>query len=265
MNEWLGSALLAIVQGATEFLPVSSSGHLALAEQLMGVGEASLVEDVVLHLGTLCAVIVFYRAEIGQLLRELFSGQRAARSYVLRLVAASVPAALVGLTLKDFIEAAFSQAAPVFVALALTGTMLWFTRGRVRVQGDSVERWQAPGWGASMLMGCAQALAIFPGLSRSGWTVGIGIFAGVPPIAAARFSFLMSIPAILGAAVLTAKDLDRAEISVAPLAFAFVLAALVGLMCLGWLLRLLRSMALHRFAPYLWSVAAVGLIWVLLR
>lgn len=262
MNEWLGSALLAIIQGATEFLPISSSGHLAIAERLMGMGSASLVEDVVLHLGTLCAVVVFYRREIARLLRELFSGDRSARSYVLRLIAASVPAALVGLTLKDWIEAAFSQTGAVFAALAITGLMLWTTRGRTRVQPDAAEPWVAPAWPAALLMGCAQALAIFPGLSRSGWTVGVAIFAGVPVVAAARFSFLMSIPAIFGAAILTARDLERVEISTAPLLFAFVLAAAVGLLCLGWLLRLLRSMALHRFAPYLWGVALLGAIWL---
>ena len=266
MSDYLALSLLAIVQGLTEFLPISSSGHLALAEMILGVGEASLSEDIVLHLGTLVAVVVFYRRELGLLLRGFFApGARgdAARRYVGLLVLATLPAAVIGLLFKDRIEAAFARPSLVLVAFVATGILLWRTRGRTvaREADDLLER---PSLRVAMLMGCAQALAILPGLSRSGWTVATGLYCGLPAVVAARFSFLLSIPAILGAAVLTLPEAKGGDVSLPALLLGFVIAALVGLLCLSWLLRLLRGMALHRFAPYLWSVAALGfavLLW----
>jgi undecaprenyl-diphosphatase len=262
MSDYLALALLAIVQGLTEFLPISSSGHLGLAELMLGVGEASLSEDIVLHLGTLVAVILFYRRELASLLRGFFARGAegdSARRYVGLLVLATLPAAVIGLLLKERIEAVFAQ--PIFILLAFvaTGILLWRTRGRAlpAERGELLER---PPLRAALWMGCAQALAILPGLSRSGWTVATGLFCGVPGVVAARFSFLLSIPAILGAAILTLPELGGAGVSVAALGLGFLLSALVGLFALAWLVRLLRSMAIYRFAPYLWSLALLGFV-----
>jgi len=245
--------LLGVVQGVTEFLPVSSSGHLVVAQALLGTGKASLVEDVALHVGTLLAVVVFYRADLGSLLRGLVErgeGGSAARRTASLLLLANVPSAVVGIGFRDQLEVLFDRPGFVAVAFLATGAALLATRWARRGEGRV-------GLVAAVVMGLAQALAILPGFSRSGWTIAVGLFLGVRPAEAARFSFLMSIPAIGGAALLQARDLDPAAVAVAPLLAGVFAAAVVGLLCLAWLVRLVRAMALHRFTPYLWALAAV--------
>lgn len=263
LSIYVSLLILAVVQGLSEFLPVSSSGHLALGQMILGVGEGSLIEDVVLHAGTLVAVIVFYRAALLDLVRGFFGGGAepvdgiSARTYVGLLVLGNVPAIVVGFTLKDRIEGLFSSPWAVFAAMAATAVVLWSTR-RVSA-GQSV-----PVAKTAFLIGCAQAIAILPGASRSGWTIAVALWLGLKPEAAARFSFLLSIPAILGALVLQLADGGTMETPLGALALGFVAAALVGLFALRWLVALVRRMELFRFAIYLCILVIFGAAWLLL-
>lgn len=257
-SPWFAMALLAIVQGVTEFLPVSSSGHLALGEAILGFGDGSVLEEIVLHVGTLFAVCFFYRADLAALARGAFAaGGGTSRRYLGLLLFANIPAGIVGIGFKEPLEAMFDDVALVLVAMAVTGVVLFLTR-RVQV-GD-----RAPGWRSALLMGLAQALAIIPGCSRSGWTIATGLALGLKPAEAARFSFLMSLPAIGGATVLQLGDLPEHTPGAGPIALGLLLSAFVGWLALAWLVRLVRDMALHRFAWYLWAVAAVGGVVLLL-
>lgn len=197
--------LLAVVQGLTEFLPVSSSGHLVLLQSLLGHHEGDLFLDVVLHVGTLGSVLVVYHREVLRLLRL----DAPARGYVLALVVGTLPAVAVGLLFKDMVEHAF--ASPIFAAVGLlvTGALLLSTRATATT-GDDAGEWTprpvAPL--KALLIGCAQAVAICPGISRSGSTIGASLWLGLPRGEAARFSFLLSVPAIAGALVLQLLEGD---------------------------------------------------------
>ncbi|RKZ12000.1 hypothetical protein DRQ53_15375 [bacterium] len=255
--------LLAIIQGLSEFLPVSSSGHLALGQMILGVGKESLTAVVVLHAGTLVAVLVYYRKVIAELAGGVFQGGGdvdglSARSYVGMLVLGNVPAAILGLGFRDQIEGLFANPWAVFAAMLATAAVLWSTR-------SCVPGVQAPDARRALLIGCAQALAILPGASRSGWTIAVALWLGLRPEAAARFSFLLSIPAIFGALLLEVLDHDGLDMPVGALLAGFVVAALTGLFALRWLVALVRRMELFRFAIYLCILTTVGVGVLLLR
>lgn len=254
LGEWpvhLSMSLLAVVQGVTEFLPVSSSGHLALGEMWLGIGEGSLVEEVALHVGTLVAVIFHYRNDLLELMRGALRGVGDARRYVALLVVGNVPAAIVGLGFKDTIEGLFGSVPAVLLAMAATAVLLASTRAARRGEGAIV-------WKIAILVGIAQAVAILPGASRSGWTIAVALWFGVRPVEAARFSFLLSIPAIAGATVLQATELGGNTIPWSALALGTVISAFTGMLCLRWLVALVRNMEIHKFAYYLGAVVVVG-------
>jgi undecaprenyl-diphosphatase len=256
--------LLAVVQGLTEFLPVSSSGHLALGQMMLGVGEGNMVGVVVLHAGTLVAVVVYYRTVIAKLVRGLFDSSAedvdgiSPRQYAGLVILGNLPVILIGFTLKDQIEELFVSPWAVFAAMGATAALLWSTRGRTAgLAGPNSRR--------ALLIGCAQAVAILPGASRSGWTIAVALWLGLKPEAAVRFSFLLSIPVIFGALVLELAGQDGASISVGPLLVGFVVAALVGLFALRWLVALVRRMELFRFAIYLCILTLAGVGFLLMR
>ncbi|PIE52667.1 hypothetical protein CSA37_05395 [Candidatus Fermentibacteria bacterium] len=250
---WLEAVVLAVVQGLTEFLPVSSSGHLALASQVMAVPESSIAFEVVLHLGTLMAVIAFYRNDLLEMITGIFRGRRSSIVLALLLCAATVPVAAAGLLAGDFIEGLFHNTLFVSGALAFTGFILFFLSG----SSPDASREVSPKQG--MLVGLFQALALFPGVSRSGTTICTGLRVGLSREEAARFSFLLSIPAIIGAAV---KELPDASWSVSGnvLAAGFLVSAAVGFLALSVLVRFVKRGKLKGFALYCWSVAAAGFL-----
>lgn len=257
---WGLMLLLGVVQGVAEFLPISSSGHLALIQNFASLGETSLVEDVVLHTATLLAVVVFYRDSLLGLLLGILRDLPGARRYGLLLVAGNVPAAVVGLGFKSQIEQLFAQPLVVYGAFLVTGWILFRCRAARSGVGHELE-FSAVSTKAALVIGCAQAIAIVPGASRSGWTIATGLRFGLAPAEAARFSFLLALPAIGGATLLSLRDLDQVESGLGPLALGFVASALVGYLCLGWLVRLTRQMSLHRFSWYLWAAGLTGGLW----
>ena len=223
---------LAAVQGLTEFLPVSSSGHLVLAQHLLGIAEGDVFLDVLLHVGTLGSVVVVYRREILRLLRF----DLPALHYWLCLFVGTLPAVVVGLLFKHQVEALFNS--PLFVACALVviGGVLISTRFADR--GDAVTTTWEPRpipLRKALLVGVAQAVAIAPGASRSGSTIALSLWLGLPRDEAARFSFLLSLPAICGALVLQlASGEAAARADWLPALVAALVAFLVGLAAIRW-------------------------------
>ena len=264
-SEFVKLATLAVVQGLTEFLPVSSSGHLVLSQAALGFDEPAIAIDVALHLGTLTAVLWIYRAALVRVVVELFRG---APREALQLVVASVPAAVVGLTLKDSYEAAFHD--PRMAGIGLLGTALllslgeWARRRRAAPEElpDSAPDGEPPLlWKHALLIGLAQGLAVWPGVSRSGSTIAMGLWCGLPAARAARFSFLLSIPAIGGASILL---LPGAFSSGAPGGTGALLAgvgigAVVGGLALKLLLSFLGRGAFGYFALYCAVLGALAL------
>lgn len=193
--DYFEAILLGLIQGLTEFLPVSSSGHLVLSEHLLGASIPGILFELVVHFGTLLSVLVFFRKKLLLLLRSLFDHSLGdERKMILLLGLGTIPAAIFGVLFEESIENAFGSPQLTSVMLVVTGLILLST-ALVKPGEKDVGRVN------SILIGVAQALAIFPGISRSGSTISAGLFLGIKPVIAAEFSFLLSIPVILGAIV----------------------------------------------------------------
>ena len=261
MNPTLSAALLGVVQGLTEFLPVSSSGHLVLFQSWLPVAGDPLAFDLALHLGTLIPVLWVYRADLSGVIVDTTQGEgpfldRPGVRLLLLLVAATIPTAVIGLSLEDIFERLFHTPAAVGAAFAVTGTFLWLTK--------KLKKGSTPAhglrWRHAVGIGLAQGLAITPGISRSGSTIAAGLFLGMDREAAARFSFLLSIPAILGAVVLKAGDLDFSGASMTPILVGVTTSAISGYIALRVLIRLVRAGDFSKFAYYLWPLAVFALL-----
>lgn len=248
--------LLGIVQGITEFLPISSDGHLAIVQHyLPNFQQPGLLFDVMLHVGTLGAILLYFQRDIGRLLvaplRRTSEARRDRRLLVL-IVAASVPTAIIGLALKHSVERWMENMLIVGAMLILTGTLL-FVGERYRRGGRRSEA--ALTVTDAVLTGIAQGLAVLPGLSRSGSTIATLLFRGVDGETAARFSFLMAVPAVGGAALLSLKDLGALPTSEIPAYLAgMAVAFVVGLCAIRLLLDIIRRQRLVWFAVYCWLI-----------
>ena len=246
------AVLLGIVQGITEFLPVSSDGHLVIAQTLLGVREQGLLFVIAVHVGSLLALLVFYRAKVGELVVGVLGRRPDAWRYTVKLALATLPAVFVGLFLKDFVERIFAAPWTAGAGLFVSAAFLATTRST-----QDQARGSEPGYGQAFLVGCAQALAIAPGISRSALTISSLLLFGVAPLAAAEFSFLLGIIAITGAAVLEVPDaLATPAEALRPLWVGAAAAAVTGFGALLLLVRLLRARQFHSFAYY---DAAAGL------
>jgi undecaprenyl-diphosphatase len=265
MMVWMFAVLLGVVQGLTEFLPVSSSGHLVMFQQILGEEQLGIGDhvafDLVLHLGTLVPVLIMYRSDIFGMFSDLRGDGPPLERGGLRLAAwvlvGTVPTGLIGILLKDVFEQLFTTTLSVGVAFAVTAALLWRTRA-IEHGGREIAGMT---WKDALIIGLAQGFAITPGISRSGTTIAVALMLGIRRDLAARYSFLLSVPAILGAFVLKAKDVDVATAqAVGPLVIGFVAAALSGWVALVILLRLVRTGDFSRFSYYLapLSVIAVG-------
>ncbi len=258
------SIVLGIVQGAAEFLPVSSSGHLVLVPWAFGWADPGLLFDTLVHWGTLLAVVVYFRGGLWALLQAWVRSvlQRKVDSPEARtawlILIATIPGAVIGYLFEGYFESLF--ASPGSVALLLIAT------GAVLVASDMVyrrvRRHRYPGLGDAVIIGFAQAAAIAPGLSRSGLTIAAGVFRGLSREDAARFSFLLSVPIILGAGLAQiGKTLGAAGGTAwLPLVLGFVSAAVSGYLAIRFLLKFVQRHRLWPFAVYCWCVAAAVLI-----
>ncbi len=259
MSEFLQMILLAVVQGLTEFLPVSSSGHLVLFQHFLETRQGDVFFDIVLHVGTLGSVMVVYWRELKRLLA--FDGL--ALKYILSLAVGTLPAVLVGLLAKDAIEGLFHS--PIFAAggLLYTAGLLFSTR-LARDQGQALpDPWEprALPLGKALVIGTAQALAILPGVSRSGSTIAASLWLGLPRAEAARFSFLLSIPAIGGALVLQlASGAGQARSDTASLVLAALAAFAVGLLAIRWTALAVVQAHFWKFSFYCLVAGLVALV-----
>lgn len=248
----LTAAAWGLIQGLTEFLPVSSSGHLVLIPALFGFEEPGLAASVMLHLGTLLAVVLYYRADLLRLLHLRRDPE--ARRILLLLAIGTVPAALFGLTLHGPIEVVFSEPWLAAVALMVTGAILLFTL----LVGRGVRRLAEGRWTDGLVVGLAQAFALLPGISRSGMTIAAGMAQGFERREAARFAFLLSIPAIGGAALIDGYDLVQRGGFTWDLLLGMAVAAVVGYLAIAGLLRVLVRVGLLPFAVYCLAFGAVA-------
>lgn len=266
MEDLLEAAILGTVQGLTEFLPVSSSGHLILVPRLFGWEDRGLAFDVGLHLGTLLALLGYFWRDWLRMARAAWAdvstrggavaGYSADSRLLLYIVAGSVPAGVVGLLFADWIEENARQ--PWLVAITLTAA------GIVILAADRLSRRERTLEGVTLrdalVIGVAQASALIPGVSRSGATISAGLFLHFSRDSAARFAFLLGTPAFVGAALVTFADLGGSEsLQYDELAAGFVTSALVGLAAIHGLLRFLRTQTLLPFVYYRFAVAALTL------
>ncbi|MGB0590780.1 MAG: undecaprenyl-diphosphate phosphatase [Myxococcota bacterium] len=262
--------VLAVVQGLTEFLPVSSSGHLRLIQRIFGVAEPQTFFDVVLHVGTLVPVLFVYRREIGRILKGLWASLRRVASpdeaadfrLGLMVIVGSVPTGIIGIGLGDMMESLALDLGWIAAALTLNAGIL-FGLGVVqkRAEGKTGRTLRELTVRDALLVGTIQGMAVFRGISRSGSTITAGMLSGLDREAAAAFSFLLSVPAIFGALLL---KLDLSVISADGLGIYIiggVVACASGTAALLVLLRLLRRGRLHLFAWYCLAVAALALYW----
>ena len=252
---WLG-----VVQGLTEFLPVSSSGHLVLGQHLLGLNEPEMLFDVAVHVGTLLAVAAYFWRDLWAMLRGLWGRDEEAergRRLIWLVFVGSVPTAIIGVLFRHDFEALFASVTAVGIALIITGFLLMATHF---APPPRREIWRV-GAGRALIVGFVQGLAITPGISRSGSTISAALMLGVERKLAAQYSFLLSLPAILGALVLHLKDLGpEQEVAWTPLLLGGAVAGVTGLVALRLLIGVVQRGGLHWFAFYCWAIGAAALI-----
>ena len=260
--------IIGIVQGLTEFLPVSSSAHLVFIQNILGV-ESSLAFDTFLHLGTLIAVLWFFRYDIYKMLKswwlslgDILQGRFTEgfredpyKRLAWYVIIATIPVGIVGVLFEDSVDALFAGAlyVPAFF-LFVTGTILYLSQRMTsgNINYDNITKKEA------LFMGLGQACAILPGLSRSGTTIAAGLTIGLDKEFAAKFSFILSIPAIFGAFILQLKDIGSAmDANFLPVFLGFIAAIISGYMAIKWMLDLIQNKSLDIFSYYCWAVGII--------
>ncbi|HEX6981193.1 MAG TPA: undecaprenyl-diphosphate phosphatase [Balneolaceae bacterium] len=268
--ELIDSFLLGLLQGITEFLPISSSGHLVLGEAFLG-GEVdkNITFEVVVHFGTLCSIVVYYHEKLRDILSSIWSllrnpgefSNKAASDSNIKLAGfillSLIPAVIVGLTMREAIKDIFLNPFMVSIMLLITGVILFATRFRDFFTKHLSAK-------SAFIIGLAQAVAIIPGISRSGSTISMGLYLGVKREEIANFSFLMVIPVYIGAMLL--KVIDMIALGIPPAALlnlfiGFVASFISGYFALKYLIIFLQSKGIDPFAWYCWAVGIAGLIY----
>lgn len=261
MIEILKAIILGIIQGLTEFLPVSSSGHIELAEAILGYQEEnSMTMTVVLHAATALSTIIVFRKDIAEILRGLFQFKNNEETiFSLKIILSMIPAAVVGMALEDELEQLFDGQILLVGAMLLVTGVLLFIADRAKKTHQNVT------WLQALIIGVAQAVAILPGISRSGATISTSVLLGIDRTRAARFSFLMVVPLILGK---MAKDILDGEmfaesVSIMPLVAGFIAAFITGWVACQWMIKLVQKSSLKGFAYYCFAVGAIAIAWQL--
>ncbi|MDD4775162.1 MAG: undecaprenyl-diphosphatase UppP [Syntrophomonas sp.] len=251
----LQALFLGMLQGLTEFLPVSSSGHLVIFQHLFGIGEGALAFDVMLHLGTLLAVFIAFWDDIAAILKQPFSRL----TYL--IIVGCIPAGLMGFFLQPYFEKAFESLLVVGIGLLFTGMMLIISE-RVADNSLSLKEVRETTYRDALFIGLLQGIAIIPGISRSGSTIAGGLLAGLDRTFAARYSFLVAIPVILGAGLVHLKDLSAEGISgsIIPYLVGPLTAALFGFIAIKIVMNLVRDGRLSVFAWYCWGVGTLTIL-----
>lgn len=258
------SLILGFIQGLTEFLPVSSSGHLVIFQRFFGLMEPEIFFDVCLHIGTLVAVVFYFRSDLFQIIRAVLSqGILLIKKEVILknaldepdvkmavlIVIGLVPTAIIGLLIDNVAEILYASILITGIMLVVTGSFLWTTRRfdtDIDVKNDFTI-------GKALIIGIIQGFAVIPGISRSGATIVMGLHLGLDRELSAKYSFLMSIPAIFGAAILSLKDIDSmSNISMEVLLPGVLVSCITGYLALSFLVFIVKKGRLYAFAPYCW-------------
>lgn len=255
---WFDSLILGIIQGITEFIPISSSGHLVLMEKFLGLNVSALKSfDVTVHVGTLFAILIYFWADVWGMLKSLgmfFCGKAKKDDpygrLILFIIIGTIPSVILGFFGESYLDNLFRNVLGISMVMVLTGFVF--------ILGESVYKRTIPKkkelkWWKALIIGFAQAVALIPGISRSGSTIIAGLFQGIERAYAARFSFLLGIPAIAGAGLLTALKISESGVEVdnLPLLIGFVSSLLVGLLSIHILMKFLKNHSLGVFAVYL--------------
>lgn len=247
----LQAAFWGLVQGLTEFLPISSSGHLVLIPAFLGLEPPDLATSAVLHLGTLVAVVIYYRSDLARLLH--FRTDRHARTILWLLIVGTIPA-VIGLVVEQSLADFQQQPQLVAAALIATGLVLLIA---TRIQPGS-RRLEDGKTSDAVVVGIAQAFALIPGISRSGMTISAGLQRKLEPVEAARFAFLLGIPAIAGGGLIQAVEVAGQGAFDASLLVGLAVSAVTGYLAISWLIRLLGRVGLLPFAIYCLAVGTLG-------
>jgi undecaprenyl-diphosphatase len=251
------AVVLGAVQGITEFIPISSSGHLVIVPELLGWDQPGLAFDVMLHVASLVALLVYFSGDLLDLARGVMSGDSGARRLLLLLVIGTIPAGLAGLALGDYFEEAFTDARAAALQLLITAailigaeTALRYHEYRAARRGDRLRGQDDLGPVDAAVMGVAQAVAIWPGISRSGSTIGAGLAVGLAREPSARFAFLLAVPALFGAALVSLPDLGETSLGVGAGAAGFTASLITSYAAIAGLIRYLKTNDLYPFAAY---------------
>jgi len=268
---------MGIIQGLTEFLPVSSSGHLVIFQQILGLDEIGLGFNILLHIGTLIAVIIYYRKDLILLVNEFFSLSKEIlltrgkpnirtnehRLLLVMLIVAIVPTAIIGFLFNDLFESLFKSAHIVGYMLIITGILLWYMNYLPLGSKRAIDMTTKD----ALFVGLIQGAAITPGISRAGATIFAGLFKGFSRDLATRFSFLLSIPAILSAVVLEGPEIFH-ELStlsnLLPVISALIASAISGYLAIDMLIKLLKRQKLQYFSYYCWVVGGLTIAYHLI-
>ena len=253
MEEIIKTAILGLIQGFTEFLPVSSSGHLLVFRKIFGLAEAGLLLDTMLHLGTLVAVIAVFWRDIWEMIKKPFS------HLTLLIVVGTIPTGIIGLLFKDTFENLARSGVTVGWEFLITGLILWFADNLKERGLKDVSRIT---FKDSLIVGTLQGVAILPAISRSGLTIAGSLFQGIDRKTAAKFSFLLSIPAIMGAVVVQGKDILEGNlegIGLSSLVVGTLVAAVCGYIAVRWMIKIIQRGSLKGFSIYVW-VIGVGIL-----
>ncbi|HLD02196.1 MAG TPA: undecaprenyl-diphosphate phosphatase [Candidatus Nanoarchaeia archaeon] len=247
------SIILGILQGLTEWLPVSSSGHLAIAQNLFNL-ENPIFFDIILHVATLIVLFIVFRNEISMIFKAIFTWDKDSKYFRWGwyLVIANIGTAIIGLTFRNFFASLFSSLIAVGIALMINGIILELSslkEGFKRIEAKS-----------AFAMGLAQGIAIIPGISRSGATITTGMLMKAEKEDAAKFSFLMSIPAIIGAAILEGASFSWKSFELLPFALGFVFSGIVGYVTLNWLMKIIARGKFYKFSYYSFGIGLLALI-----
>ena len=248
----LEAFILGIIQGLTEFLPISSTGHLYLGRNLFGLQEAGLLLDTMLHVGTLLAVFVFYKDEFIKIIKNPLS------KLTFLLVVGTIPAVIFGLAFKDYIDEISKTGVTIGWEFLITGVFLWLAD----TVKNGYKKMDDISYKDALIIGIFQAVAIMPAISRSGMTIVAALWRKLDRETAAYFSFLLSTPAIAGAIVLQTKDLLEGQgeaISLSSLLVGIIASALFGYVAVKWMIGYLKNHSLKPFAIYVWVLGIVVL------
>lgn len=271
---WFEALILGLVQGLTEFLPVSSSGHLEIGQALLGTAsEENLMFTVLLHVATVLSTLLVLWHEVAQLFKGTFTTLKwnEEKDYVGKILFSCIPVFIVGMFLKDYVEAFFGHGLLlVGICLLITATLLFLSEyiGKRRAEQQTAEEvGHDVTYKDAIIIGCAQALAVLPGLSRSGSTIATGLLCGVKKSAMAQFSFLMVLIPVLGEAFLDLLDLLKGELTVelgvVPMVVGFVAAFVSGAAACKWMIGIVRRQKLTYFAIYCVLAGVLAIVWQL--